>query len=116
MFIYEIVNELIFNAVKHTSEVNESNVHIGISSSSLTVIIKVKNDGATLPAQFDFKNGQGLGTGLSLIKSLLPRQGAELSIQQIDNDVVSTLTLTIPVLLNDEKGEENNGNNNRKIA
>jgi len=114
-----IVNELIFNAAKHTSDVNDTNVHIGISSSYDTVIINVQNDGAVLPDGFDFETGKKLGTGLSLIKSLLPRQGAELSIQQIHIGVLSTFTLTNPVLLCDRKEEGNNKNeniNNRKIA
>jgi two-component sensor histidine kinase len=110
-----IVNELIFNAAKHTADVSDKNIHIGISSSSDTVIINVQNDDASLPENFDFLNGKGLGTGLSLIKSLLPRQGAELSIQQIHSGVLSTFTLTIPVLLND--GNNTNENSiHRKIA
>jgi len=110
-----IVNELIFNAAKHTSEISDKNVHIGITSNTNTVIIKVQNDGAGLPANFDFNNRKGLGTGLSLIKSLIPRQGAELSIHEIDIGVLATFTLTKPVLLNDGSNKNENSNN-RKIA
>jgi len=110
-----IANELIFNAAKHTEKINDDKIHIGISLSDDFVIINIQNDGAKLPENFDFKNGKGLGTGLSLIKSLLPRQGAELSIQQIHVGVLSTFTLTTPVLLNDGKNANENSNN-RKIA
>ncbi|MFV2061502.1 MAG: histidine kinase dimerization/phosphoacceptor domain -containing protein [Gammaproteobacteria bacterium] len=110
-----IVNELIFNAAKHTANVSDKNIHIEISSSNDTVVIKVQNDDAVLPEHFDFIKGKGLGTGLSLIKSLLPREGAELTIQQTKAGVLSTFTLTTPVLINDEDNTNENSTN-RKIA
>jgi len=110
-----IVNELIFNAAKHTTDASNKNIHIEISSTTDTVIICVQNDDAVLPENFDFTNRSGLGTGLSLIKSLLPRQGAELTIQQIDAGVLATFTLTTPVLLNNEN-KTNEHSTKRKTA
>ncbi len=109
-----IINELIFNAAKHTSNINEQNIHIGISSSEHYVIISIQNDGAQLPDNFDFDNAIGIGTGLSLIKSLLPRQGAKLSIQQIYVGVLATFQLSSPVIMGD--GQQTHDSNGQKTA
>ncbi len=114
-----IINELIFNAKKHSSEVSNDNIHIDVESSDAYITIKIQNDGAILPNNFDFEKAIGLGTGLSLIKSLLPRQGATLSIQQSNNAVLSVLILSNPVLT--EQGNKHDGqrkpqNQDKKIA
>lgn len=109
-----IINELIFNAAKHTTKLSEKNIHIGVSSSEQYVIISIQNDNAKLPEDFDFDKAQGIGTGLSLIKSLLPRQGAKLSIQQINVGVLAIFKLSYPIIIND--GHDNHDSNSQKTA
>ncbi len=114
-----IVNELIFNAKKHTAKVSTDSIHIDIVSNNERITIRVQNDDATLPDNFDFENAVGLGTGLSLIKSLLPRQGAALSIQQSNNAVLSVLILSTPVLTkqgNKHDGQRNPQHQDQKTA
>lgn len=52
-----------------------------------------------LPQRFNFELGAQIGTGLSLIKSLLPSQGATLAIVERGHLVVAILNLSMPSVL-----------------
>jgi hypothetical protein len=55
--------------------------------------------GARLPKSFDFEQGVGLGTGLELVKSLLPREGVTLAFRNDTDGVYCEMTLQAPVVL-----------------
>jgi two-component sensor histidine kinase len=61
-----------------------------------SVRIVIRNLGH-LPSGFNFE--RDTGTGLQLVKSLMPRHGAGISWQHRDNTVIAALELEPPVLL-----------------
>lgn len=90
------LNELVVNALKH-----------GHGEAWLTgrweggeAIIEISNAGA-LPPQFCLTRGLGLGRGLRLVRSLLPRVGAHLAVtaEPGTNRVSARLVLSAPVVL-----------------
>jgi PAS domain S-box-containing protein len=95
-----IVNELIMNAVKHSRSImNSSPVEITLESIEGCARVIVRNHAGRLPAQFDFDNGVGLGNGLTLVKSLLPPNGALLHLANAaEGGVQAELTLRPPVI------------------
>jgi two-component sensor histidine kinase len=95
-----IVNELLFNAVKHTgTEQADQVIHIKLQGGEHEMSFIVSGVQGQLPPDFDFIKGRGLGTGLTLVKSLLPTNGARLSIANAGEGVRAELRLTYPVLL-----------------
>lgn len=94
-----VVNELVNNAVKHLAPpVPERPVQVTLEARSGQVVLSVKNGPARLPEGFDFARGRGLGTGLELVTTLLPREGAHLSIVQDGDEVCAELRLEMPVV------------------
>lgn len=95
-----IVNELLFNAVKHgaTAQADQA-IHIMLQGGENEMCFIVHDRHGRLPQNFDFAAGRGLGTGLTLVKSLLPPAGAHLSIANADGGVRAELRLTPPVLI-----------------
>ena len=59
--------------------------------------IRIVNPGR-LPAGFDFAAGGGLGTGLSLVKALMPAPGMRIDIRQVDGRVEMEMLVEGPVL------------------
>lgn len=96
-----IINELMTNAIKHGTSENRGviNVDLQVESSAATITIKNRLD--AVPAGFDFESGTGLGTGLTLIRSLLPGKGSHLSIIPGDNFMKAELKLCSPVVRNE---------------
>jgi len=96
-----VLNELLFNAIKHG--LNETGggggIRVSVSRHDGLARVRISNPGALPAADFDFAKGTGLGTGLNLVKSLLPRHGARLEIVQEDDQVVAELTLTDPAII-----------------
>lgn len=93
-----IINELLQNAVKHGSGgPGEAAVVVRLIQTGYIAVVSVMNAG-TLPQGFDFGRGQGSGTGLGLVRSLLPRRGAELQLEQTSEGVCARLTLGPPVI------------------
>lgn len=94
-----IVSELVLNACKHR-DVDSAEVRVwmkrGISRKN--VELRIRNEQARLGKEFDFSSGQGLGTGLKLVKSLLPPTGARLTIQGREGGVEALLELSSPIL------------------
>lgn len=90
-----IVNELVTNAVKH-SEGEPNQIGATLDCGPDWVELCLTNTGK-LPAGVDFAKGRGLGTGLGLIRSLLPRRGANLEIAQQAGRVAVRLKLFEPV-------------------
>jgi two-component sensor histidine kinase len=94
-----IVNELVLNACKHrTSARGEIRVGVTASIPGKSAELLIRNEGVQLNKEFDFASGQGLGTGLELVKSLLPPAGAKLTIEERKGGVEAYLELSSPVL------------------
>lgn len=104
-----ILNELLTNAAKHAAAPGESDAEPrGRTSFDALVAVQLRGDAARarvsisnmgrLPAGFDFSAGAGLGTGLSLVRTLLPAAGVELVFAEDDGSVQVQMHLTAPVL------------------
>jgi two-component sensor histidine kinase len=103
-----ILNELLFNAVKHSMDVLNAQVSMQLHCEQDEAMVLIRNSGSRLPSGFDFINNRGLGTGLGLVRSLLPRQGARLNVYNEQNAVLAQLLLRPPVL---RKGDEDDTSN-----
>ena len=94
-----IINELITNAIKHVNEESgQAQVAVNLNLANQEALLQISNSPARLPDDFDFATRRGTGTGLELVASLLPREGASLEIQQIDDAVITRLRLRSPVV------------------
>lgn len=94
-----VINELIVNAVKHLAFLDPARpVRASVDIGTTAVTVTIRNAPARLPADFDFATGRGCGTGLELVRALLPRQGAALVYRQEGDEVVTTLRLAPPVV------------------
>jgi PAS domain S-box-containing protein len=94
-----VINELLSNASKHLAEQDpERPVRITLHGDQQGLWVRVRNGPAWLPPEFDFASGRGLGTGLQLLRTLLPSQGARLSIRQEADEVLAELLLQEPVV------------------
>lgn len=92
-----IVNELISNACKHAPVHAESpSIKLVVQEATATIYICNRTGGT--PPSFDFCNNTGLGTGLRLIKALLPLQGAKLVFTYANEALTAELRLTSPVV------------------
>ena len=93
-----ILNELIFNAIKHHSG-DRQPVRVYLHYEADVARVSIVNPDARLPPGFDFSTAQGLGTGLNLVRSLLPNAGCQLRITNEAAGVVAELQLAPPVIL-----------------
>lgn len=95
-----ILNELVFNAVKHQSIGGRRQpVTIDIRYADGCATVTIQAPGARLPAGFDFAAGRGLGSGLQLVRSLLPKPAARLVLRDSGMGVNAELTLAPPVII-----------------
>jgi PAS domain S-box-containing protein len=85
------VNELLTNAVKHGA----AEVACTLAGEADHARIVIRNR-AQLPAGFDLSRVRGGVSGLGLVRSLLPRRSAKLTIEQQGEDVVATVVLSPP--------------------
>ncbi|HYC48808.1 MAG TPA: PAS domain S-box protein, partial [Burkholderiales bacterium] len=93
-----VLNELMFNALKHGRRASGAVcVAVHVTTAGREARITIENDGA-LPPDFDFGRGAGLGTGLELVRTLLPTEGARVEVSQSAARVRAVLTLDPPVL------------------
>lgn len=86
------INELLTNAIKHGSG---SEVRLSLAAVGPALQISVNNPGS-LPAGFDVAQVRGGVSGLGLVRALLPRRTATLSLQQQGADVVARVELRPP--------------------
>jgi two-component sensor histidine kinase len=93
------ISELFFNAVKHgVDRHGQREVKVVVDRHDDVAILQVINVGGVLPAGFCFEAGTGLGTGLDLLKALIPAKGARLTISQQPEGVVAELRMQTPVV------------------
>ncbi len=92
-----VLNELILNAVKHSPDDSPApTVSLNADGSSARIVIRNAVRGGP---GFDIDTGRGLGTGLRLVRSLLPDHGAQLHHALDATGVMqTTLKLTPPVV------------------
>jgi len=94
-----IVNELLYNALKHGAQnAGGRPVRLHLSGDASRAIIRICNDCAAPGPSFDPASGRGMGTGLSLVKSLLPVQGAALRFYFDGTTLTAELALSPPVI------------------
>lgn len=92
-----VINELLMNSVKHfRSESKGREIQITNRCVVEGIVLEISNPGS-LPDEFDFEKGRGLGTGLELVKVMLPSKEAQLSISDQDNEVMAKLELSPPL-------------------
>lgn len=95
-----VLNELLANAVKHRVDGDDGDggaLALRAHCGTRAVRLEIRNRGC-LPAGFDFGTQAGVGTGLRLVHSLLPRRGARIEWQQRGDEVVAVLELETPVV------------------
>lgn len=92
-----VLNELLTNAVKHRTVSNGADlVSLRVDWHDDHVMVSVSNPAR--PGAFPPPAGSG-GTGLSLVRALLPSRGASLTLEaQPDGSVCAALRLSAPVL------------------
>ncbi|HRH80052.1 MAG TPA: PAS domain S-box protein [Thiobacillaceae bacterium] len=90
-----ILNELLHNALKHGH--HAGGVNILLTGGGEHATISISNPGGPLPPGFDLENGTGCGTGLDLVRTLLPRRGATLTMTQGEGRITANLVLAPPV-------------------
>ncbi|TMH11991.1 MAG: PAS domain S-box protein [Betaproteobacteria bacterium] len=87
------LNELLTNAVKHSAPGNGVACTLACGDEDVRVVITNR---AQLPAGFSLNRFPGGVSGLGLVRSLLPRRSASLSVEQHDADVIVTVALVPP--------------------
>jgi len=97
------LNELLTNAVKHRSTPPEGDagVRCRLSCGVTGVHIAIHNRGV-LPAGFNLARVPGGVSGLGLVRALLPRRSASLTLQAQGDEVVATVTLQPPGVIRAE--------------
>ena len=91
-----IINELVFNAIKHGRPGEP--VRVFLSSDGESASVRVVTAGAVLPPGFDFESGAGIGTGLRLVKSMLRQDSARIAITSSPEGVTAELLLRPPAI------------------
>ncbi|MGO9995008.1 MAG: PAS domain S-box protein [Steroidobacteraceae bacterium] len=94
-----IVNELIFNAVKHgNAPAAGPRIIVSLSRTLESSTVRICNYIDSPAIGFDFLSSTGLGTGLSLVRALLPSRGSDLSFVAGDGKVTAVLKLYFDAL------------------
>ena len=101
-----VINELLTNACKHHRRTDPDfpTVTVEVAMIEGRVELMITNTNRDLAEDFDFNSTEELGSGLDLVKSLLPQEGAKLSIARSGSRVRTNLILGEPSLVFD-KGE-----------
>lgn len=93
-----ILNELIHNAFKHGLHVDGRGVKIALSGDDRLTLIHIRNPSRSLSEDLDLSTGKGCGTGLDLVRTLLPRRGAQLNLYKEGGMIHVELVLSAPVI------------------
>jgi PAS domain S-box-containing protein len=93
-----VLNELILNAVKHSPKGSSTPV-VSLEADGTGATIYIRNGVSGVP-DFNIDTGKGLSTGLSLVRSLLPKDGAKLGYAlEPQGFITARLFLTAPVVV-----------------
>jgi two-component sensor histidine kinase len=93
-----ILNELIHNAFKHGRHADGTGVTITLSGDDKLTTVHISNPGDSWPGSLNLTTGTGCGTGLDLIRTLLPRHGAQLNLYEDGVMLHVELVLSAPVI------------------
>jgi two-component sensor histidine kinase len=94
-----IFSELITNAVKHRSGPADSTIDITIQPGDVDkASVTISNPSGPLPHGFDLFDGNGIGMGLRLVRSLMPEAGMGITFNQRDGVVSVEVELLPPVI------------------
>jgi two-component sensor histidine kinase len=91
-----VINELGTNAIKHRGS-REQGIAVRLLPRAAGLELRIENAGR-LKDDFDLARIASGVSGLGLVKALLPRRGARLSIEQLGPLVISRLDLGPPAL------------------
>jgi PAS domain S-box-containing protein len=94
-----VINELGTNAIKYR-ESRDLTLDVQVLSRPDGLAVRIQNAGR-LPAGFDLGRISSGVSGLGLIKALLPRRGAHLTLEQDDDRVTALLDLSAPAVRED---------------
>ncbi|MEO6276706.1 PAS domain-containing protein [Roseateles sp.] len=97
------LNELLGNALKHS---NEAQVRCQLICDPAGVTVEIANPGR-LPEGFALQNVKSGVSGLGLVRALLPRRSAILSLEQRGDDVVCRLELIPPSVVHNPATKPN---------
>jgi len=94
------VNELFTNAIKHSAPAAgeaATDIHCRVACTDATVLIVIANQGTLVPG-FSLAGIPAGVSGLGLVRSLLPRKGAKMSIEAEGRNVIARLELAPPAV------------------
>ena len=89
------LNELLTNAVKHSAGGDGPEVRCTLECGDGGVRVAIANAGRLAPG-FDLARVPGGVSGLGLVRALLPRRSAGLTLAQVDGEVVATVRIGPP--------------------
>jgi len=92
------INELLTNAVKHSAPANggdEEAIDCALDCGESGVLVAISSR-ARLPSGFNLARIPNGVSGLGLVRALLPKRSATLSIEQAADVVVATVSLSPP--------------------
>ena len=94
-----IINELLMNAGKHEQLSDQSQLRVEVSESidKANVTLSIINHGSLNQTKDNFKVGLS-GTGLKLVKLLLPKSGVQFKLDEIENTVSASLIISNPII------------------
>ena len=89
------LNELLTNAIKHGSGTADAELSCTLACGDAELCVTIANDGI-LPPGFNFARIPGGVSGLGLVRALLPRRSARLTLAQHGDQVHVTMLLRPP--------------------
>lgn len=94
-----IINELLMNAGKHEQLSDQSQLRVEVSESidKANVTLTIINHGSLNQTKDNLKAGLS-GTGLKLVKLLLPKSGVQFNLDEIENTVSASLIISNPII------------------
>lgn len=90
-----ILNELVTNAAKHHHGNDPIKIQLNYDTASANTSVEISN--ASIGEQFSQKEKIS-GMGLQFARSLMPKQGASLALEQVENEIKTTLKLSANVV------------------
>jgi len=93
-----IINELMINAIKHSSASISKKVLVTLAIKEQSAILIIQNSCQKQSPFPSFEHGEGLGVGLSLVRAMLPKNGAGLSLTKDQDIAHAQLILEFPII------------------
>lgn len=93
-----VINELIINAIKHNNDNITKTVVVRLRFDEHSAVLTIQNQSKKHVSFPRLEQGHGLGVGLTLVRSMLPKTGAHLSLTYEEDTVSARLSLECPVI------------------